>query len=134
MRYVGGDLVRRIAKNFDLDMKINFLCLPLAAMLAAGCAAPKAPVARHPAPPVSTAIVTPDVSPTAKVLSVNATARYVVLNFPAGQLPKLQSTLFVYRDGVKVAEIKITGPQDGNNTVADLISGDAMPGDAVRDE
>ena len=117
-------------------MKNNFLCvLLLTAGWAAGCASPKPRVidSAQPAPTISTAVVTPDLSLTAKVLSVNAVGRFVVLNFPSGQLPALQSTMFLYRAGLKVAEIKITGPQDGNNTVGDLISGDANPGDTVRD-
>jgi hypothetical protein len=35
---------------------------------------------------------------------------------------------------LKVAEIKVTGPQRDNNTVADLVSGDAQVGDEVRDQ
>ncbi len=117
-------------------MKINFLWMTLlTAALAAGCASKKHGTSVvQPAQMVSTAIVTPDVSLTAKVISVNAVGRFVVLNFPAGQLPKLQSTVFLYRAGLKVAEIKITGPQDGNNTVGDVISGEANAGDNVRDQ
>jgi len=57
-----------------------------------------------------------------------------VLVFASGQLPGLQQTLFVYRAGLKVAEVKITGPQQENNIVADLVSGDAQVGDTVRDQ
>jgi len=119
-----------------VEMKNNFLlALLLIAGLAAGCTSPKSHEIANaqPAPTLSTAIVTPDLSLTAKVLSVNAVGRFVVLNFPSGQLPAVQSTVFLYRAGLKVAEIRITGPQDGNNTVGDLISGDANPGDTVRD-
>ena len=114
-------------------MKKNSLwCVGLMALLAAGCAATKttAPTA----PPQSTAIVTPDVSLVAKVVSVNPVGRFVVLNFPSGQLPKFQTAMFLYRGGLKVAEIRITGPQDGNNTVGDLVSGEAAAGDSVRDQ
>lgn len=117
-------------------MKKKFqLVVLLAALTAAGCASKKsgAYVVR-PAQTVSTAIVTPDVSLTAKVISVNTDGRFVVLNFPAGQLPKVQATVFLYRGGLKVAAIKITGPQDGNNTVGDIISGEANAGDNVRDQ
>ena len=41
--------------------------------------------------------------------------------------------MFVYRDGLKVGEVKISGPTRDNNTVADLISGVANKGDEVRD-
>ena len=117
-------------------MKNTFLwAVCLTALLAAGCAANNTRVSAAPAAsPVSTAIVTPDVSLVAKVVSVNAVGRFVVLNFPAGQLPKPEATMFLYRAGLKVAEIKITGPQDGNNTVGDIVSGDAAAGDNVRDQ
>jgi hypothetical protein len=41
---------------------------------------------------------------------------------------------FIYRSGLKVAEVKITGPRQDNNIVADLFSGDAQVGDNVRDQ
>jgi len=55
------------------------------------------------------------------------------LAVPAGRMPALEQTMFVYRDGLKVGEIKISGPTRDNNTVADLISGVANKGDEVRD-
>ena len=76
-------------------------------------------------------IVTPDLSQTAKVISFNTVARFVIVNFPGGQLPKQGQTLFLYRNGLKVAEIKISGPQENDNIVADLVSGDAQVGDTV---
>ena len=122
-------------------MKNNLLwVMLLAAVLATGCASKKhkaavvKPTVVKPARTESVAIVTPDTSLVAKVVSVNTIGRFVVLNFPSGQLPKLQSSVFLYRAGLKVAEIKITGPQDGNNTVGDVISGEANAGDNVRDQ
>jgi hypothetical protein len=107
----------------------------------AGCSVlPQAP---HPAkadklnkPPVvaPTAIVTPDFSLAAKVISVNEVGRFVVLSFPASRMPKLEQTLFLYRTGLKTAEVRVTGPQQENNIVADLISGDARIGDTVSDQ
>ncbi len=80
------------------------------------------------------AIVTPDTSMAAKVVAANTVGRFVVIGFPENQAPKLQQTLFLYRAGLKVAEIKVTGPQSENNIVADLVSGDAKIGDTVRDQ
>lgn len=57
----------------------------------------------------------------------------MVLGFPIGQMPKIGQTLFLYRLGLKVAEVKVTGPQRDSNIVADLVSGDAQTGDEVRD-
>ena len=102
-------------------------------MLAAGCA-------HHPKPGKPTAgvaphtIVTPDNSLTARVVSYNAAGRFVVLGFPPGRMPKLEQSLFLYRDGLKVGEVKITGPQRDNNIVADLVTGETQVGDEVRDQ
>ena len=106
----------------------------IAGMLVAGCASHKpAPVgtsAANPPPP----IVTPDSSLTARVASYDSAGRFVVLSFPVGQLPKMDQSLFLYRQGLKVGEVKITGPQNDNNIVADLVDGDAQVGDEVRDQ
>jgi hypothetical protein len=85
--------------------------------------------------PVKTkGIVTADETLVARVLSVNVVGRFVVLNFPQGRLPKLDQQLFLYRKGLKVAEVKVVGPQQDTCIVADLLSGDAQPGDAVREQ
>lgn len=80
------------------------------------------------------AIVTPDTSLLAKIVAANEVGRFVIVGFPNNQVPKLQQSLFLYRAGLKVAEVKVTGPQSENNIVADIISGDAKVGDTVRSE
>jgi hypothetical protein len=77
-------------------------------------------------------IVTPGNSLTGKVVRYNEAGRFVVLDFPLGRTPPLEQRLFVYRSGLKVGEIKITGPQIENHIVADLTTGEAQPGDEVR--
>jgi hypothetical protein len=79
-------------------------------------------------------LVTPAELLAGKVAAYNAAGRFVVLDFPAGHMPLLDQTLFVYRLGLKVGEVKVTGPQRDNNTVADLVSGEAQKGDDVRDK
>jgi hypothetical protein len=110
--------------------------LVMVGMLAAGCLyhrpAPKAKRAA-PAAAVPQTIVTPDNSLAAKVVSYNASGRFVVLSFPPGQMPKLEQSFFLYRDGMKAGEVKITGPQRDNNIVADLVTGEAQVGSEVRD-
>lgn len=81
-----------------------------------------------------TPIVTPDLSLAAKVVSVNTVGRFVVLSFPASQMPKIDQPLFLHRGGLKVAEVRVTGPQQENNIVADIVSGDAQVGDTVSDD
>ncbi len=78
-------------------------------------------------------IVTPETGLTGKVARVNPEGRFVVLNFPIGRLPALDQRLSLYRLGLKVGEVKVTGPQLDDNVVADLIAGDARAGDDVRD-
>ncbi len=68
------------------------------------------------------------------MVSYNDAGRFVVLNFPTGQMPKMDQHLFLYRAGLKVAEVNVTGPQSDDNTVADLVSGEAQTGDEVRDQ
>lgn len=99
---------------------------------------PQPASAPQPAPvsakPHSPTIVAPDQSLVAKVLTVNTVGRFVVLNFPVGRLPKLDQHLFLYRAGLKTAEVKVVGPQQDTSIVADIISGDAQAGDTVRDQ
>ena len=98
--------------------------------------AQSAPVVNRPTPvtPQTPTIVTPDDSLSANVLSVNMIGRFVVLNFPDGRMPKLDQHMFLYRAGLKMAEVKIVGPQQDTSIVADIISGDAQAGDTVRDQ
>lgn len=93
-----------------------------------------APSARS-QPPESTtsAIVTPDHSIAGKVVAVEDVGRFAVLNFPLGHMPALESTLQVYRQGLKVGELKVTGPQKDDNIVADIRAGECRVGDEVRD-
>jgi hypothetical protein len=127
--------------------KLLPISLLVAAMMMSGCAwmgrhtpwhhSAAAPAASKPkAQPQSKSpgIITPDESLAAKVLTVNTVGRFVVLNFPTGRLPKLDQHLFLYRGGLKSAEVKIVGPQQETSIVADIVSGDAQPGDTVRDQ
>jgi type IV secretory pathway VirB10-like protein len=79
-------------------------------------------------------IVTPETGLIGKVETVNQNARYVVLTFPIGRLPAMEQRLIVYRSGLKVGEVKVTGPQIEDNVVADIVEGDSGPGDEVRDK
>jgi hypothetical protein len=84
-------------------------------------------------PPKNSLIVTPDRALVGKVVTVNSAGRFVVLNFPVGHLPQIDQQLNVYRLGLKVGEIKVTGPQRDDNIVGDLTAGDAAVGDVVQD-
>ena len=129
---------------FNSMKRILPFCLLALLLTSSGCAwmkrhtpwhhhaAPTNPPA--PAPAQSQTIVTPDESLQAKVLTVNAVGRFVVLNFPEGRMPKMDQHLYLYRGGLKTAEVKIVGPQQDTSIVADIVSGDAQAGDTVRDQ
>jgi hypothetical protein len=110
-----------------------FLFLLMAGILVSGCAAHK-PKTSAPAPKDSTMIITPDASLAGKVISFNEAGRFVVVSFPVGRMPAMGQNLFLYRNGLKTAEVKITGPQRDNNIVADLVTGAAQAGDEARDQ
>ncbi|HEX5219751.1 MAG TPA: hypothetical protein VFZ59_09300 [Verrucomicrobiae bacterium] len=113
-------------------MKCSLPVLVLALMAVSGCASkPKQEVFSQ--VENGRLIVTPENSLTGRVLTYNEAGRFVVLDFPVGKLPGRDQTLFVYRQGLKVGEVKVTGPERDTNTVADLISGEAQKGDEVRD-
>ena len=92
------------------------------------------PAATNSAPSADTFTVAPDESVSGHVSFVNTSLRFVVLTFPLGQTPAVDSHMNVFRNGAIVGEIKITGPQRDDNTVADIVLGDAQKGDEVREK
>ena len=68
-----------------------------------------------------------------KVVSVNPTARFVVINYPLGSMPPIGRRLSAFRQGVKMGEVRITGPQRDDNIVGDITAGSATVGDEVRE-
>lgn len=113
-----------------------------AALLLAGCAHHKP--AAQPAPPVSPApetskavakpVIKPDLQVTGQIAMVNAQAHFVVINFPPGPVPQPGQHLNVYRNGQKVGEVAVTGPQREYDTVADIVTGDIQVHDEARAE
>jgi hypothetical protein len=134
-----------VAMSRDLTASMKGLfCLVslLGLVLVSGCLWRRHPAAPTPAatrPPTSVTatnqevIVTPADGLSGKVARVNSNLRFVVLNFPVGQMPAINQRLVVYRSGLKVGELKVSGPQQDDNIVADIIAGEATPGDEVRD-
>jgi hypothetical protein len=123
----------------------TLLSIILVGVLAlSGCAGRKsAPPKRAPAkapPPAAAAatnqtlIVTPENTMAGKVVLVNNTGRFVVLNFPLGKMAAVEQRLNLYRRGLKVGEVKVTGPQREDNIIADLVAGEAEVGDEARDQ
>ena len=77
-------------------------------------------------------IITPSQEFLGQVAMVNRSARFAVLLFPIGEVPPAGKELGVYRGENKVAELRVTGPQRENNTVADILSGEPEVSDEVR--
>jgi hypothetical protein len=101
-------------------------------LLLMGCAGRNAGPVFAPLP-VEKVIVTAESGLHGKVIKMNPEGRFVILNFPIGHMPALEQRMNVYRRGLKVGEIKITGPQMDDDIVGDLVNGEALPGDEVRD-
>jgi len=78
-------------------------------------------------------IVTRDSTLLGKVAFVNPASRYVVLNFPSGRVAVAGQVLHVFRDRVKVGELKVNALQRDENVVADITAGEAQVGDQVKD-
>jgi len=79
-------------------------------------------------------IVTPGRSTNGRVASVNNAGRFVVLTFPLGTMAPPEKRLNVYRAGLKVAEVKVSGAPLDVNVVADIVAGDCQIGDEVRED
>lgn len=116
-------------------MQFRFSALLLAMVIASGCASKlAAPLAGTQSGTDSKLIVTPENILVGTVTTYSTAGRFVVLDFPVGRLPATDQVLFIYRQGLKVGEVKIAGPQRDHMTVADLIAGEARKGDEVRDK
>ena len=129
-------------------MRVLLLIVPLCALAVGGCArgtgtaspaagSPRARAATAPGRAAGTnsgLIVTPDKAVVGKVVLINPAAGHVVISFPLGKVPGVDQRLNLYRRGLKVGEVKVTGPQREDNTVADLAAGEAEVGDEARSQ
>lgn len=115
-------------------MRFALITLLLLSLMCPGCGGKKPPPSYSPAPRARAGIpINPAGALIGKIISVNTSARFVVLNFPIGKMPALEQRLGIYRNGLKVGEVKVTGPQRDDNIVADITAGDAGVGDEVRE-
>jgi hypothetical protein len=107
------------------------LCFMVAVFV--GCRGPRA--ARTPehagtnAPPVT---MTPDTALIGEVYRVNANAGIVVLRFPGGRMATAGQRLNVYRGGLKVGEVVVSGTPNDDMIAGDIAAGEANVGDVVR--
>lgn len=115
--------------------------LSLAGLLVSGCAGHRSGSPSFSEVPTASRgvigaklIMTPDTVLVGNVAKVNVDGRFVVMTFPIGHLPILDERLSVYRLGLKVGEVRVTGPQLDDNVVGDIATGDARAGDEVRSQ
>jgi hypothetical protein len=103
------------------------------ALLAVACSSRKAAVdsATKSQPPAPKPIVSLASSP-GRVARVNAASRFVVVSYAVGSEPTIGQRLNVYRNGQKVGELKVTGPQNEGSTVADIVNGEIQLDDETR--
>jgi hypothetical protein len=117
-------------------------------------AAPAAKPAQQPVAPATKPTIQPTLQPTAnkpansdsassitivqglngKIASANQDLKFVVITFPIGQMARVDQRLVVYREGNKVAELNVTGPEKDDSIVADIAAGEVKIGDEVRDK
>jgi len=117
------------------------MCLLLATLGALGCVADRPSGAKQAKPgdqSVSTKTnsaprVVPATTLVGKVMRVNPVGKFLVLSFPLGRLPALDQTYSIYRGGLLVGKVRISGPQLDDAIVADLVFGEAEVGDEARE-
>ena len=78
--------------------------------------------------------VTLDEAVLGRVVSVDPTLRFLVMDFPLRKLPSVDQRLNVYHQGQKIGEVKVTGPMRDTTIAGDIMFGQAQVGDEVRDD
>jgi hypothetical protein len=68
----------------------------------------------------------------ARITSLNAGYRFVVLDFSAGAMPAIGTRLNVYRDQELVGAVLITDPVRTRFATADIVKGELRVGDEAR--
>ena len=96
--------------------------------------APSASPGSSRAPSREVPVITPATPIGGKVLFVDRPARFAVITFSITDVPQNGQRLSVYRKGLKVGELKVTGPREESNTVADIVAGEVQPNDEVRED
>ncbi|MBI2947943.1 MAG: hypothetical protein HYY23_09865 [Verrucomicrobia bacterium] len=76
--------------------------------------------------------VTPILESKGIIKAVNPASGFVVIDFYLSQLPRVGQRMSLYRRGLKVAEVKISGPEMSRYIAADIVAGEAQVGDEAR--
>ncbi|MBM3839542.1 MAG: hypothetical protein FJ398_16555 [Verrucomicrobia bacterium] len=76
--------------------------------------------------------MTPILETKGTVKAVNPTSGFVVIDFYLSKLPQVGQRMNLYRRGLKVGEIKISGPEMSRYIAADIVAGEGQVGDEAR--
>jgi hypothetical protein len=111
------------------------LALVFVGLMASGCAwFGRKPSSTQAVPKPGAPVVTADLRISGRVKTVNVKGRFVFLSFPVVSMPAVGECLSIYRDGLKVGVVRVTGPQRDEYIVADIVAGGAHEGDEVRSD
>ncbi len=105
-------------------------------LVASGCARNKSatPATTKSVGPNPSLLVTPGAQLAGRVSLVNPTSRYIIATFPVGRLPMQNQRFNVYREGLKVGTVKVSGWQRDVNVAADIVEGECRVGDEIKAE
>ncbi len=109
-----------------MRIEIGLVC---ATVLLAGCLHHKPAAPDQDKKKTAATRVTPSFASVGRVEMVNTEARFVVLSFPPDHVPQPGQRWRINHRGLKIGEVKISGPQREMDTVADIIEGEANVGD-----
>jgi hypothetical protein len=122
------------------DMR-SILVLALSGALLLGCkhskpaeteAAPGREAGARGAATQATIRATPIHESSGAVASVNPDLRFVVIDFHLNPPPRVDQRMGVYRQGLKVGEVRISKQSHNSIIAADIMAGEARVGDTVR--
>lgn len=116
--------------------QLAFICA--FALLAACATREKTPAPQRTRAPRGTNALAATIRPvypvSGRIALVNDKARFVIIDFTNSRPPELDQRLSLYRAGVKVAEIKVSGPFRNTTVAADITAGEARYGDEVKSD
>jgi len=112
-----------------------FICLLTLALAVSGCrTGSKTKTAERSSDDSTNIVLTPNLKPVGRIAHVNKPGRFVVVNYTLGPIPRPDQRIFAYRNGLRIAELRVTGPEEDTNTVADILAGDPQIQDEVRED
>lgn len=93
-----------------------------------------APPKSAPGQPSSAPVIEPVSAFSGRVVLVNGSLKYVVVEGTLGRVPAADQVLNVYREGQKVGVVVVSSQSRGANFAADLAQGEVRVGDTVRSD